>query len=194
MKPRIAKRSLVVTPSRVEDATFTVRADPRPWFAAFVVNSIGEHRAILFVVQMMDVSFVPTFKAAEVFHDRMVGIGEFSPKNAGTMSFELSSHQRDDFIVVAKAICRAVQWHESSAAFDVVEQRFGLRRFDAIDVGVQRERIVLAQVREVQIFHLVGVCNFDTAFRHYRLQLLEAIFRTVVSVVAQEEHVQITLR
>ena len=49
-------------------------------------------------MQMMDVSLVPTLKPTKALHDRVIAVLDPRAENAGTVTLELCSHQRNDLI------------------------------------------------------------------------------------------------
>ncbi len=66
----------------------------------------------------------------------MIRLGDLRAKHARAMPLELGAHQLHQLRRVTKAIRRAVQRHEPTAAGNVVEQCLGRRRLDLVDVGV----------------------------------------------------------
>ncbi len=83
---------MVVSPCRIEHPAFVLCANPSPRLFALVIDPVFQHRAVLFVVQMMLIGLIPTFKAAEAFHHGMFRIGDLSPKSSRAMLLKLCAH------------------------------------------------------------------------------------------------------
>ena len=134
LKTCVAPSSLVVPPCGIKNATRAMSPHPSPRLAAFGIDPVCQHGPVFFVVQVVHVGLVPTFKTAESFHDRVVGLINRGAKNTRPMAFELTSHESNDRVRISETISRAMNRHETSAIVDVIQQRFLLRRCDRIDV------------------------------------------------------------
>ena len=192
MKPRLIERPAVVPPGGVKDSALAVSSDPRPRFAsiAFRLITFGavlQHRAVRLVVQMMNVGLVPAREAAVPLHDRMSRLGYLSRKDLPAMPLKLRTHQRNDVFVISPAIGRAVQRNKSLAASDIVQHRFRLSIFDAIDISVQNQPVELRQRLRSEIFHLVRILQLDAAICERWSEFLKPRFRTMMPVVAHEQ-------
>ena len=86
-----------MSPGRVEDSPLAVRSNPRPRFpgvarSLFAFNTILQNRSVFFVVQMMNVRFIPARETAEVFQNGMSRLSNLSSKHLPAVSLELRSH------------------------------------------------------------------------------------------------------
>ena len=170
---------------------------PRPRFAIFAFglitfDSVFQHGAVFFIVQMMDIGFIPAGKAAVTFHHWMARFGDDSGKHLTAVSLKLSAHQRDDVFVIPPAIRGTMQRNKPLAAGDVVQYRLRLSIFNAINVGIQHQPIELRQGFWREVFHAVGVLQIDPASFQRRGQLLKSSFRPMVPVVAHEQQLEIS--
>ena len=195
-EPRIAEGPLIVSPSRVKDASLAVRADPGPWFAFAAVrlsalNAVFKHRAMPLVVLGVDIGFVPAFEAAKTFHDGMGRFGAFHAKHLATVPLELSPNQLDELRRIAKAERRAVQWHKALAFRDELKQRRFLVRGELIEVGVQYQAVVASQRLLLERDRrIIDIPQFDVSRGQRRGQLCEAISRPMMTVVPQKKQLK----
>src|SRR5262249_7538037 len=97
LKAGIAPGALIVAPGGVEDPAFALCADPGPWLFTALFPTILQDIAVFGIVLGMHVRLVPALKAAEAFHDGVVGSGDGGAKNASPMTEELRTHQVDIF-------------------------------------------------------------------------------------------------
>ena len=113
MKSRLVPGALVVAPGRVKDASLSLRAHPRPRLFDPVVFAKFQHDPVALVVLGVDISFIPAREGFEALHDRMIGLGDFSPDDASPVLQELSANQGDIFWRIQEAIRSAVQRNEA---------------------------------------------------------------------------------
>jgi hypothetical protein len=85
-----------------------------------------------------------------------------------------------------------VQWYESAAACDILEQRSFLFRLNPINVGVYDQRGIAREIRLIDIRHLIGVAQVNAALFQHRRKLLKSLGRTMGSVVTQEQNVEVS--
>ena len=184
-------------PGRVEDSTFAMRSNPCPWFfcvarSLFAFNPILQDRSVFFVVQMMNVRFVPAREPAEVFHDGMSWLRDLSAKHLSAVSLELCSHQLHHLRIIPPAERCTVQRNEAFAARNIVQNCLGLRVFDLINVGVQNEPIKAGERFGRQVFHAVRVLQLNSASFQDRSQFMEPLRRPMMTIVAHEEQLQVS--
>jgi hypothetical protein len=187
VKARLAPRMLVVSPRGVEDAAFAVPADPRPRLSLVSLDAIGEHYPIAFIVQMMDVGFIEAFETAVTSHNGMIFLDDRIAHSLPAVALELSTNQGHDRVRVAKAIGCTVKRHETAAVRYIVQERLFLIRLDAVDVGVQHERIVLRKRLDINVAHPVGVSQHNAALVQHRFELRKSLGWPVRTVIAQKQ-------
>ena len=191
VKTRIGKRPGIVSPGGVEDAAFAVSPHPRPRFLPVSFGASLQHRAIFLIVLGVDVRLIPTLEALEALHYRMVRQSDRRPKRAGPVTQELRPDQLHHVLVVAKAVARAVQRHEALARRDVIEQRLRLVVLNLVDVGIHDQPVIRLERRGIQVADHVRIDEFNPAFLHHGLKLLEPHRRLVMVVVSQKEQLQL---
>ena len=187
MEAGVAPGAGVVAVGGVEDAPLALRAGPGPGLGAGLVVAGLEDVAVLRVVLGVDVGLVPGAERLEPLDDRMVGVDDRRLELAGAVLLELGADQRDVLGRVQEAERGAVQRDEAAAARDVVEQRLLLVLADLRRVGVDEQRVVLAERLGVQVRHLLGVGHLDPASGQDRGDLRVAIGGAVMPLVAEEE-------
>src|SRR5688572_3580086 len=109
--------ALIVSPCGVEHATLAMRPHPGPWFSLtafglFTFDTVFQNSSVFFVMQVMDVCFIPARESAEAIHDRMSRLSNLCRKHPSAMSLKLGSHQFDDVFIIAPAIRRAMERDE----------------------------------------------------------------------------------
>ena len=87
----------------------------------------------------------------------MIGLDDLRGELAGAVLLELRADQRDVGRRVLEAERRGVDRQERLAARDEVEQRLLLVRRDGGVIGVDHQRVVLRQLRRVQVGRILGV-------------------------------------
>ena len=185
-----------MSPRRVEDSPFAVRANPRPWLlriarSLIAFDTVFKYGSVFFIVQSMDVRFIPACEAAEVFHDRMSWLRIDDAKNLAAMSLKLTTHELYDLGIVSPAERRTVQRDESLAAGDIIQNRFGLSVFDLVDVGKQHQPIEVRQRLGSQIFHAVRILQLNSTSFHDGSELMKSLRRPMMTVIAHEEQFQV---
>ena len=193
---RIGEGALIVSPGGVEDSTFAMRSDPRPRFpgvarSLFAFYTVLKNRSVFFVVQMMNVCFIPARETAEVFHNGMSRLSNLSSKHLPTVSLELRSHQLHHLRIIPPAERRTVQRNKAFAAGNIVLNRLGLRVFDLVDVGIQNQPIEARQCFRGQIFHPVRVLQLNASSFQHRSQFMKSLRRPMMTVVAHEEQFKV---
>ena len=108
----------IMAPSRIEDPSFAMRADPGPRLSFGVGSELSlaaflQDRAILGVVHLVNIGFVPAFKAAETLHDRVLWLENMGHESLAAVLFELSADEFDIGLRVAETKRRAVQRYDS---------------------------------------------------------------------------------
>ena len=73
-----------------------------------------------------------------------------------------------------------------------VQEGIGLRRRDGVPVGVEHEGIVLTQGLGVEVGKFIGVGKIDTLASQCFHDSRHAVYRTVMSIIPQEEYFQAT--
>ena len=187
LETRMAPSALIMAPRCIEHASLAVCADPGPWLATLIVDTDGQHRAILLVVQMMHVGLVPALEPSKTPHDRMFALHNLGTEHSRTMAFELASHQSHHFRHISKTVGGAVQRHKSVASGNIAQQCPGLIRGNRVDVGIQNQHVVFRQRVRIQILHVVGVHQIDAPRGQHGLQLRKAQPRPVVPIVTQKQ-------
>ena len=187
MEAGVAPGAGVVAVRGVEDAPLAVRAGPGPGLGAGLVVAGLEDVAVLRVVLGVDVGLVPGAEGLQPLDDRMVGVDDRRLELAGAVLLELGADQRDVLGGVQEAERGAVQRDEAAAARHVVEQRLLLVLADPGRIGVDEQRVILAERLGVQVRHLLGVGDLDPASGQHRGDLRVAIGGAVVPLVAEEE-------
>ena len=107
------------------------------------------------------------------------------------MSLELSPHEFDNVVVIAPAEGGAVQWNERLSGGDIIEHGFGLSVFDAVDVGVEDQTVELVEHFRGEVFHAVGVFEFDAALFEDTGEFVKAFRGAMMTVVAHEQQFQV---
>ena len=131
----------VVPPRGVEHAALAVGANPRPRFAVVAVGLLPadadrEDGAVVRVVEVMDVGFVPRREAVEPGRDGVVRLDDRRPEHAGPVLQKLPADEGGHPRVVPPAIAGAVQRHEPAAVGDVVQHGVRPGFLDRIEVRV----------------------------------------------------------
>src|SRR5947209_20220394 len=88
LKIGIRPGALVMAPGGVENSAFAFGASPGVGLFAFVIDAIRENRAVLVVVHVVDVGFIPGFNGVEPFEDFMIGVGVALFECPGAVGFE----------------------------------------------------------------------------------------------------------
>ena len=192
LKSRIAPRPLVVSPSGVEHSPLAVSPHPSPRFLAFAFRASLQHDAIFLVVLRVDVGLIKTFKPAIALQQRMrlARLSRRDSKRPRPVPQELPTHQRDDVVVVPKAVARTVQRDEALATGDVIEQRLGLVILDLVDVREQHQPVELRELLVIQVADDIGVFQLNPASLHHRLQLPEPSTRLMMPVVTKIQQLE----
>ena len=81
--------------------------------------------------------------------------------------------------------------HETAAVGNEFEQGFFLIRRDFRPIRVDDQTIVSCQFRWIQIVERTRVFKDDILGCEHRLQLFEAISRTMMTIIAEKEHPQL---
>src|SRR5205823_7939406 len=108
-------------------------------------------------------------------------------EDARVVTFELRADQLDIFRRVEEAIGGAMNRRQPAARVDEVQQRFFLLGRDFRVVRINEHSIVSGELGRGEILQRGGIIEFDATPGEDGLQLFEAIFRTVMAVVAKEE-------
>src|SRR5207249_454693 len=132
----IAPGPLIVTPRRVEDSPFTLRAHPGPGFLRLTLYAILQYGAIPGIMLGVHVGLVPALEAAEAFHDGVAGVGNRGPEYAGAVAKKLRTHQVDILRRIEKAVGCAMQRNETPACLDEIKQGLFLLGADSGGVGI----------------------------------------------------------
>ena len=116
-----------MAPGSVKNATFAMRADPRPRLRSrtsgqFSFASFLQYDAVDRIVLVMDIGFVPAFEAAEALHDFMFWCNNLGCESFATVLFELCAAQFDVLVRIQKAIGRTVQWNKAMTACNVIQE------------------------------------------------------------------------
>ena len=188
VEARMAPRSLVVAPGRVEDAAAALAPHPRPRLPVIPIDPLLEDRAAAVVVLRVHVGLVPALEAAETLHDRVARRDVHRAELPGAVLLKLCPHEVDPGRRVAKTKTRAVQRHEALAAADEIEDGGLAVRRQAVDVGVNGQHVVGVEHRGGEILEPLRVDELDAARREHGLQLREPLGGRVVPLVTEEQH------
>ena len=186
----LAPRALVVAVGRVEDASFPLRADPRPRFPALRVHALHQHRPIDGVVLRVHVGFVPRQERLHALRDRVRGLDDLGGELAGAVPLKLAADERDVLVRLRELRRGRVQRDEPAASLDEIEQRLLLLRRDRFLVAEQHHRVVVPELRGGQRVGGGGdVGQLNAAARQRRGQQRKHPRRVVrlVRVLAEEE-------
>ena len=107
-----------MAPSRIEDPSFAMRADPGPRLSFGVGSELSltaflQDRSVLGIVHLVNIGFIPAFKAAETLHDRVLWLENMGHESLAAVLFELSADEFDIGLRVAETKRRAVQRYDS---------------------------------------------------------------------------------
>ena len=183
---------MVVPPGRIKHTALLMRADPRPGFARLpfgllTARTVLQHGAVLVVMPLMDVGFIPTGEAAIAGENRMVGFRDLRAEHARPMRLELSADQRHIAGGIAETGGCTVQSDESVSGCNVLQQGGLLVRRDFGVVGVQDESVEVPESGRRQRGEVVRVLNVDAVTLKDRDQLRRPVGRTVQLVVAEKQ-------
>ena len=117
----------------------------------------------------------------------MVGVDDRRLELAGAVLLKLSADQRDVLGRVQEAERGAVQGNEAAAVRHVVEQRFLLVLGDSGCVGVNEKGVVSAELRRIQVRHVLRVLDLDPPSGQHRRDLRIAISRMMKPLVPEEQ-------
>ena len=127
-----------------------MRTDPCPRLSLgalrqFALTAFFENDPILGVMHVVNVRFIPTFKATEALHDRMLWFHDARGESLPTVLFELRAHQCYVRFGISEAKRCAVQRNNPFPRSDIIEHRFLLLLADRVDVRVDQQTIELVQ-------------------------------------------------
>ena len=80
-----------MSPSRIKNSPLTMRSHPGPW----LLVPITENGAILLVVLVMHVGFIPALKPLKPLHHRVVSLCDPWTEHSGPVTLELPAKQID---------------------------------------------------------------------------------------------------
>ena len=132
----------------------------------------------------MDIRFVPTFKAIEALHDRVLGLDDVRDETLPAMLLELSSDELDVSLGVAETVRGAVQRDDTMSGSHVIEHRFFLFRRKRGQVGENNQPLIRVQNLGGQTFNFVCVDKVNALSCKNRLNLPKAIVGFMVPIVA----------
>ena len=196
-KARIRPGPCIMSPRRVKDPAFALSPDPGPRFpvvsfSLFAFHTVFQDCAVFFVVQVMNVGFVPTRKTAEALHDGMREFGYLGAKHLSAMPLELPAHELHDFRIVPPAVRGTVERNESFAARNIIQHSLRLSVFDPVDVGIQHQPIEAVQRVGREVFHAIRVLQLNPPLFQHRRKLMKHINWPMMPIVAHEEQFQIS--
>ena len=175
----MAPHSLVVPIGSVENAAFSVAANPRPRLAARAFGPLHQDGAIRTGFRV-NVSLVPDLERLQPRQHRVRGIDECRGELAGPVPLELRTQQGDVRWRILETKRSRVECQQPLATGHEIEQRLLLGRGDRPVVRVDQQRVVLREVRRVQIGGVGRVGKVEAVGRERRLQHRRKAIRIVV--------------
>src|SRR5262249_7500062 len=121
-------------------------------------------------------------------YDRMVRRSVFNAEYFAAMPLELCTNKCHELWRIAETERSTVQWNESLAAANKVEQCLFLRRRNHVDIGVKNQAVKPRKwVRRQPLVRIIDVLQVDIPLRKHRRNLSEPFSRPMVSVITQEQ-------
>ena len=102
-----------------------------------------QDRAVLFVMILVFIGFVPGFELLHSVHRRVLAVDHLGGEGAGFMTIEAAAHQLVETRFITKAPARTMHRHETSAALDETLQIFPLLGRDRSMVRIKQDRVEL---------------------------------------------------
>ena len=197
MESRLLPHPFVVSRGRIENAPLPLRPHPGPRLGlrdiVILPCDLAHHqyRAILFVVVLMFIGFVPSLKLLHAVHRRVLAVDHFGGEGAGLVTIEAATHQLIETWLVAEAPARAMHRHETPAALDIAFEVLPLLGCDLAMIRIQKHRVELTQILRVtesllDVRHIVKVDRIPP--KRFRQHWVELVAVVVLALVAEEQH------